>query len=264
MTIDYTDAYGWSSVAETHEGKVRKLNEDAVLSRPEAGLWVVADGMGGHEAGDRASQTVVASLEHLPLLDSLDGSIDALKHQLQVVNAKLWSEAQSNGGNISGSTVVALLARGGRGAVIWAGDSRAYRLRDGQLEQLTRDHSQVEEWIQNKLIERVQAQNHPASNVITRAIGADRLVELEIRTIEVLPGDTYLLCSDGLHGELSETDMALALAGPDARQLAKQLLTSALSGKARDNISLIVARVESGEFDTTKTVINPAVLNRGN
>ncbi len=257
-----SEGYRWSSACETHVGKVRKLNEDAVLSRPDLGLWAVADGMGGHEGGDRASRMVIDALTSLSPNDQLGDFVAAAMRELESVNARLHAEARRGAGNISGSTVVALLAHGRHGVAVWAGDSRLYMFRNGILHALSRDHSQVEEWVSNGLLERHQADGHPAANVITRAIGAADSVELDTAKVEILPGDIYLLCSDGLYNELGEKAMSHILCTNDCRHAAQKLLATALAGEARDNISLVIAHAEEKIEDATRTVINPAFADR--
>lgn len=262
MSATATEAYRWCSANETHVGKVRRLNEDAVLDRPDLGIWAVADGMGGHRGGDRASRMVIDALAAVPPAGQLDDFVDAAIAGLESVNARLHEEARRNAGHISGSTVVALLVQGRRGVAVWAGDSRIYLYRNGGLHPLSRDHSQVEEWVSNGLLARDQAGGHPAANVITRAVGAAGRVELETLPIEVLPGDTYLLCSDGLYNEVGEKAIKQILGGGDCRHAAERLLASALAGEARDNISLVVTQAESASTDATRTVINPALAGR--
>jgi protein phosphatase len=257
-----SEGFRWSSAVETHVGKVRKLNEDAVLSRPDLSLWAVADGMGGHEGGDRASRMVIDALASLSPSDRLGDFVDAAIHALESVNARLHAEARRGAGNISGSTVVALLVHGRHGVAVWAGDSRLYLFRNGSLHALSRDHSQVEEWVSNGLLERHQVDGHPAANVITRAIGAADSVELETAKVEILPGDTYLLCSDGLYNELGEQAISHILGSNDLGHAAPKLLATALAGEARDNISLVITHAEEEIDDATRTVINPAFAGR--
>ncbi len=257
------EALRWSSAHRSHIGKVRKVNEDSVLDRPDIGVWAVADGMGGHGGGDRASRLVVDALAALSVPSQLEEFVVAASSRIEGVNTELQDLASRSGGSaISGTTVAALLAHGRKGAAIWAGDSRVYLYRINTLHPLSRDHSQVEEWVANGLLERDHAENHPAANVITRAVGAADTVELETIKFDVLPGDTYLLCSDGLHNEVTNTTLAEILDEHDCERCADHLLSAALDGDARDNISLIVARAEASQMDATKTVINPVFSQR--
>ncbi|MCB1792819.1 MAG: serine/threonine-protein phosphatase [Gammaproteobacteria bacterium] len=256
--------FRWTSAHRSHVGKVRRLNEDSVFDKPGVGLWAVADGMGGHTGGDRASRLVVEALETLPMPERLDSHVAAMIAKLETVNAGLYNESMRGGGyTISGTTVAALLVHGRQGNAVWAGDSRIYLHRNNTLHALSRDHSQVEEWVANGLLERDAADNHPAANVLTRAIGAVDSVEFDSTRFDVLPGDTYLLCSDGLHNELNDAAIARLLVDGDCERSAEQLLSAALEGDARDNISLVVIHAEAAQVDATKTVLNPAIRNRG-
>lgn len=259
-----TDAYCWSSAHRSHIGKVRKLNEDSVLDQPRNRVWVVADGMGGHAAGERASGLVVDALADLTAPSRLEEFVAEAIVKIEAVNAQLRDEsARAGGAVISGTTVAAMLVHGRKGAAVWAGDSRVYLYRNNTLHALSRDHSQVEEWVANGLLERDSADDHPAANVITRAVGAADTIEPETTWFEVLPGDIYLLCSDGLHNEVRDEAIAQVLDERDCERCAGQLLSAALAGDARDNISLIVARADTLQTDSTKTVINPAFWQRG-
>jgi protein phosphatase len=231
----------WRCSHETHRGVVRPVNEDAILVRTEDQLWTVADGMGGHEAGDVASQMVVqmlARIEHPPRLRDF---VDIVEDALTEVHDRIKEHSRTAfGGKVMGSTVVTMLAEDRAGVCLWAGDSRLYRLRDGALEQLSQDHSQVNEMVERGLITAEQARRHPQSNVITRAVGANPKLYLDIVLIEINPGDRYLLCSDGLYGMLSDADIAEHLASDAFETIASELLSSTLSRGAKDNVSVIV------------------------
>lgn len=258
MTLSNSKDLDWESAAESHVGKVREINEDSLLNRPDRGLWVVADGMGGHAAGDVASRLVIETLAAMDPPASLDEYVAAAKDCLTTVNHRLLQLSRQSAQGLSGTTVAALLAYGEQGAALWVGDSRVYQYRGGKLLQLSRDHSQLEEWIAHGLLERSQSKDHPASNVITRAVGAAEELEADIELIEVHPGDTFLICSDGLYNELNEREMALALNKRDCADAARQLLQIVLSRTARDNISVIVAHAND-KCDASKTIVNPAV-----
>ncbi|MFL5335911.1 MAG: PP2C family protein-serine/threonine phosphatase [Geminicoccaceae bacterium] len=226
------------SALRSHVGHVRELNEDSAAALPERGLWVVADGMGGHERGDHASRLVTSSLARMP---PTDGAVDLLRlvqATLASCNRELHEEAAKDG--LSGCTVVVLLAAEGHIACLWAGDSRLYRLRAGRLERLTQDHSVVQELIDQGEIATEAARDHPWRNRITRAVGIDERLELDALQDRVLPGDRYLLCSDGLTGELTDEEIAGLLAGPTADAAAERLLELTLTRAARDNVTLIV------------------------
>ncbi len=257
MNKDVTDLH-WSSASRTNVGRVRQLNEDAVLDLPELGLWMVADGMGGHAAGDFASGAIVSALASIPPPASLGALIGEVRQRLQTVNRQLNEEARSRRERVIGSTVVALLVFGSHGVVLWAGDSRAYRYRRGELTQLTRDHSQVEELVSRGLLAPEQAEEHPAANVITRAIGVAEYLELDSEMFTIAEDDSFLLCSDGLYRELDDNAIKAGLALGDCQQSSDALIEAALAQRARDNVSVIVVRA-SDELQATRTQYNPSV-----
>ena len=183
----------YKSASKSHVGMVRQVNEDACLDLPENRLWVVADGMGGHAAGDYVSSLIVDSLRTVPLGRSLDEYAAALRNDLIRINAAVREETANRGVTLMGSTVVLLAARGLRGVCVWAGDSRLYRLRDGVLERISRDHSYVQDLQDSGLLSEADARTHPRSNIVTRAIGVE--AQLDVASVDLLiaPGDSYLL-----------------------------------------------------------------------
>jgi len=247
----------WSSASRTHVGMVRKLNEDACLESAGHGIWAVADGMGGHAAGDFASQSVVDALAATPKPASLGALVDEVQRHLQAVNQRLFDEAGKRREQIIGSTAVVLLAYGDHAVSVWAGDSRVYRYRQGELTQLTRDHSQVEELVAQGLITREQAEHHPSSNVITRAVGVAENLELDSEMFEVQEGDVFLLCSDGLYNEVNDSEIKESLAVGDCQYSCDLLVDRALARGARDNVTVVVVRtVDEGQI--TQTQLNPS------
>lgn len=227
--------------AASHAGAVRTRNEDSLVCRDDAGLWAVADGAGGHGAGDVASQAVAAALAGLPRQLSAAELLAQVRLRLTAVHADLQAQAAAAGpGRILASTVVVLLARGGHFAALWAGDSRIYLLRDGMLKRVTRDHSLVQEMVDEGTLTEAEAEAHPQANVITRAIGARGELDLDKLSDRILPGDSFLLCSDGLFKELPEALIAERLrAGAGAGDL----VADAVSAGARDNVTAVVVRV---------------------
>ncbi|MEB0092561.1 serine/threonine-protein phosphatase [Pseudomonas sp. CCI1.2] len=229
----------WRSVARTHAGKVRTRNEDAFLDCPQLGLWVVADGMGGHQCGDIASQLIVTHLADLPQAGSFDERMIAMRQCLHWLNRRMSQELTINPEHkdkIMGSTVVALLIEGKRGACVWAGDSRCYLLRDNHLHQLTRDHSLFEQLINEQKMSPEKARLQPNSQSLTRAIGASDQLQLEIVELEVQPDDVFLLCSDGFYEGLNNEVLLRTL---DLESM-HTLFTDVLGGTARDNLTAIV------------------------
>lgn len=253
-----TTGFQWTSSACTHVGMVRDINEDAYLDQPQRGLWVVADGMGGHALGDLASRMVIETLNALPSPESLDQFITDTGDTLKAVNRQLLSEAAIRGLHIIGSTVVVLLAYERRCACLWAGDSRIYLFRNGRLRLLTRDHSEAEELKAQGHLSAEEAASLPSRNAITRAVGAMDELEVDVETMDVNDGDILLLCSDGLSNAVSEQDMRTALVNGDCKQAAEALVDMALIQGGRDNISVIVVRADD-PYNSDKTIINPAV-----
>jgi len=247
----------WSSASRTHVGMVRKLNEDACLEMAGRGIWAVADGMGGHAAGDFASQSVVDALVTIPQASSLGALVGEVHQRLQTVNQRLSDEAGKRREQVIGSTAVVLLTYGDHAVSVWAGDSRVYRYRQGELVQLTRDHSQVEELVAQGLITREQAEHYPSSNVITRAVGVANHLELDSDMFEVKEGDVFLLCSDGLYNEVNDREIKESLAVGDCQYSCDLLVDRALARGARDNVTVVVVRsVDEGQI--TKTQLNPS------
>lgn len=245
--------FRWQSASCSHVGRIRKINEDALLDQPERGLWAVADGMGGHTLGDFASRLVVDALAHLP-----DPDAASIRSCLAEVNRRLMAEAAVRNVQVIGSTAVVLLACGSRCSCIWAGDSRIYRYRDGVLQQLTRDHSHVEELLARGLLLPAEASRHPGRNLITRAIGVADTLELEDGESEVRAGDMYMLCSDGLSNEVDAQQMAALLARHDCMLAAQRLVEQALDHGGRDNVTVVVAMAVDPGHDEM-TVVNPAL-----
>jgi protein phosphatase len=243
----------WRSAGRSHVGAVRTLNEDSFLDRPDQGIWAIADGMGGHEAGDKASMGVVTALAMVNRASGLSELIGDAKQRLLALNQSLGVVP----GRV-GSTVVALLSQGTHIAVLWAGDSRAYLFRDNALKQLTVDHSRVQELVTHGLLDPEKAQDHPDANIITRAIGMAAAVEFDTKILEAESGDTYLLCSDGLYRDVREEEIVQCLELSSCRDACEQLVGKALDGGGRDNISVIVIR--PGSVDSTTS--NPTVSSR--
>lgn len=235
----------WLSSAATHVGHVRQINEDAYISRPDAGLWAVADGMGGHHAGDVASASVINALTDVPITDRLSHYINSVEDRLLGVNQRLRKMAEEHKNHCTiGSTIIAMLAAGNHCAFMWAGDSRAYRYRNNKLERVTRDHSQVEELVTRGLLSPEDAEGHPASNIITRAVGAAADLYVDINMVPVESGDVFLLCSDGLYKHVHDEDMIEMLKQDDLPTVVHNFIEMTLERGATDNVTVIVARAE--------------------
>lgn len=232
-------AFTWRSASATSQGNVRGHNEDAVLDLPALGVWVVADGMGGHDAGDVASRMIVESLCAIPRAERLSELLDRVEDRLRGVNQRLFGSSLQRGAT-TGSTVAVLLAAGDHCVSVWAGDSRVYRLRDGVLSRVTKDHTEVQDLLDGGILDEQAAAQHSASNIITRAVGGAQELYLDVELRELRRGDRYLLCSDGVYKELSESDMARLLAGEDVAAACGALMSQALAGQCSDNVSVVV------------------------
>jgi protein phosphatase/serine/threonine-protein phosphatase Stp1 len=226
--------------ATTHVGKVRKVNEDSIVSLPDQGIWVVSDGMGGHEAGDFASQAVVDAVAMVDINLEPGEMIRELRRAITRAHLMITAEAAARGGGTIGATVVTLALVEGHFAAFWAGDSRLYRLRGGQIEMLTTDHSLVAALVVAGQMSWDEAELHPQSNAITRAVGVGEELELEKVRGDVQPGDRFLLCSDGLTKYATFGVLERALSSHGIETVAETLLQIALDGGGADNISIIV------------------------
>lgn len=238
------DPVSWTSHAVSHVGTVRKVNEDACLNRPARGLWAVADGMGGHSAGDVASRKVIDALDRLPAEESLAAVAAGIEDALREANRELLQLAHDSDKHTIGSTVAVLALRGRHALCVWAGDSRIYRLRKGRFEQLTQDHAMVEDMVEVGLITRAEAENHPQANRITRAVGAmdELFVDMDIHAVN--PGDRFLICSDGLYKDTSDAELGKLLR--DKGDTAKAAVDLALEHNARDNVTVVTISIEKG------------------
>lgn len=232
--------FRFRSIAVTHPGCIRKLNEDASLDRPEAGLWAVADGMGGHAAGDVASATVARALEGVSDFTSAFSFRRAVREALMAANDDLQARANEHLLDAIGATVVALIAHGGHYACMWAGDSRAYLLRAGRLERITRDHSLVAELVTTGKLTEAEARNHKGANVVTRAIGAFPKLDLEGCYGAINPGDRFLLCSDGVAATLTDQDICTHLQITKISEAIGSLLRHCLHKGAPDNVTCVL------------------------
>jgi protein phosphatase/serine/threonine-protein phosphatase Stp1 len=219
----------------THPGMKRGHNEDALLSRPDLGLWVVADGAGGHSCGDVAARMVVAALDAIPPNLTAGEMLAQVRLRLAGTHHMLRNESTRIQQRIVASTVVVLIVRDNHFACLWAGDSRAYLLREGKLAPLTVDHSLVQDLLDRGEIDPAVAEQHPQSHVITRAIGADGAdPELDKTIGTVMAGDRFLLCSDGLCKTLAVGELAQLLR---AGASAEQIVSATLALDVSDNVT---------------------------
>lgn len=226
------------SGAKTHEGRVRDHNEDSFVAREADGLWAVADGMGGHEGGEWASAKIVEKFDEVELPEDFDAACDVIAEAIRKANRAIIVEARKRAKQM-GSTVVVLFVRDERYAILWVGDSRAYLLRDGELKQLSRDHSQVQEMVSRGIMSPEDAIGHPMGHILSRAVGVRDEVEVDKATGDVWPGDVFLLCSDGLHGYVAEADIARLLARGAPDRASEELVELTLANGAPDNVTVI-------------------------
>jgi protein phosphatase len=237
----------YSAAAVSDRGRKRPSNEDAFGFSEEHGVYVVCDGMGGAAAGEIASSLAVDEMIRL-LSRPFDGDIapvtKAVEEAIRAANELIFSRAQRNQ-KLSGmgTTLVGLVALAGRVCVLNVGDSRCYRLRNGNLEQITMDHSLVEEQIRLGRMTRAEALRSPLRNVITRALGTQNCVTPDVFELEAEPGDLFLLCSDGLTRELSDK-LIESLLGVDLSldALCKRLVSAANKAGGHDNITCLLVR----------------------
>lgn len=235
---------GLDCIGRTHPGLKRKVNEDSILVRPERGLWAVADGMGGHEAGDVASARTVEALAIVPPHSRIESFVADSISALEAVNAQLVELAQSaQRPRTIGTTIVGLVIADGRFGCFWAGDSRAYRMRDGEIAQLTRDHSLVQGLIDAGMLDPAEADGHPNANVVTRAVGASKALEVDTSTGDARSGDKFLLASDGLTRVVTDDEIYAEVMGSPLAEAADTLLETVLARGAPDNVSLIIVEV---------------------
>jgi protein phosphatase len=237
----------WTSAGATDRGQVRQINEDAYLDGPEQGLWAVADGMGGHAAGDLASRSVIQALATAPQQRFLGRGVAILQACLADANRRLCAEARQRGVSIIGSTVAALYAIRAHCVLLWVGDSRIYRLRRGILYRLSHDHSQVQDLVDQGLLAPEAAETYPAANIITRAVGADDMLQVDAQICEVKNGDRFLLCSDGLTKELSEAEIAELMGRVAVDALPRVLIDEACRRGARDNVTVVAVQFQTSD-----------------
>ena len=230
----------------TNTGHVRTRNEDSILLLDDEGIWLVADGMGGHHAGDFASQTIARNMGLYKQQDSLEDSVLLLEENILNSNAIIREKSSKLGKNTTiGSTVVCTYIWQNYLFTFWAGDSRLYRYREGKIERLTDDHSYVEELVRMGKIEAKDAESHPAANVVLKAVGIDDELSMDFDYFELLNNDIFIICSDGLYKDLNENTIATIISDnkDDMVALSQSLLSRSLDAGGTDNTSIITLRV---------------------
>jgi protein phosphatase len=260
-------SYRWWSCCRTSTGRRRRINEDAYLALHDIGLWLIADGMGGHARGDVASHIVVESFSGLGKPHSMEDFVQQVRDRLQQANHRIRDEVVKAGSDqLMGSTVVAFLVFKREWRCLWAGDSRAYLMRNGQLTQITQDHSIAQEMVANGQLQPEEAESHPLANRITRAVGTQHELVLDEYRAFLRDGDAFLLCSDGLNKEVNEQELATILESFDCEEASRELVDLSLERGARDNVTVAVIRFEAttgfGDQLPDTTDLNHALANR--
>ncbi len=225
------------AVARTDVGKVRQVNQDAVLDTPP--LFGVADGMGGHKGGEIASALCRDGL--ISFLEGKKADHELLEKAVKLINRRIYIQSTENASlQGMGTTLTVLWAGSDTAFIAHVGDSRCYLFRDHKLTQLTNDHSMVMEMYRAGILTKEQAAVHPMRNVITRAIGTDRSIEVDILENKRRKDDVYLICSDGLYGQVPEERMQTILTEMPLEEAADTLLRETLEAGAPDNVSFVL------------------------
>lgn len=232
----------FESYGVSHKGCVRDHNEDSYLVEPQIGLWVVADGMGGHEAGEVASASIVEHLATIGIASSAPDLRARFEDRLNRAHAEIRRISRSRGVTI-GSTVAALLAMDGRFACLWSGDSRVYLVRDGAISQISRDHTEVQELLDSGAISAAEAENWPRRNVITRAIGVNDDIAIDFQQGETLAGDIFILSTDGLTAHVSDAEIAAAVLSAAPQAACEKLLAMVLERGGTDNVTIVLVKI---------------------
>jgi protein phosphatase len=224
----------------THPGMVRSRNEDDYIVKPESGLWAVADGMGGHDAGAEASAAVVAALDTIGTPQGGADLLARIEERVLEANAALQMISAHRQGGLVGSTLVALLVSDGHYACVWSGDSRLYLIRGGRMEQVSRDHSEAQDLVDRGLLTPEEARTWPRRNIITRALGISNPPELDLEHGELQPGDRFVICSDGLTTHVEDPEILQVVQAMPPQAACDRLIELALERGGTDNVTVIV------------------------
>jgi serine/threonine protein phosphatase PrpC len=242
------ESYGLS-----HRGCVRDLNEDRFLMEPGSGIWVVADGLGGHDAGEVASASIVDHLGTIGIATSATDLRARFEDRLNRAHQEIRRIARSRGVTI-GSTVAALLAMDGRFACLWSGDSRVYLVRNGSITQVSRDHTEAQELLDRGVITADEARDWPRKNVITRAVGVTDEIAMDFQHGETLPGDVFILCTDGLTAHVGDAEIRATALSEPPQAACEMLLKLTLARGGTDNVTVLVVAIRGAPNDDTTRV----------
>ena len=242
VNVQEPSRLNFASWALSDTGCRRELNEDRFFVDGEAGVWAVADGMGGHDAGDLASGAIVENLRFIGTPNSAPDLRARIEHQVAAANAEIQRISKTHGGTTIGSTLAALLTFGDKYACLWAGDSRVYMVRGGVLSQLSRDHTELQDLLDKKLIHPDEASSYPRRNVITNAIGVGAEVMLDLVQGAIEHQDVFLLCSDGLTAHVADHELPAILTKGSPKEACEKLIALTLERGASDNVTVIVVQ----------------------
>ena len=243
------------SFGVSHKGCVRDHNEDNYLVEPQTGLWVVADGMGGHEAGELASASIVDHLATIGIPSSAPDLRARFEDRLNRANAEIRNISRSRGITI-GSTFAALLAMDGRFACLWAGDSRIYLVRNGRISQVSKDHSEVQELLDRGVISAEEALTWPRSNVITHAVGVSDQLRIDFQQGVLMAGDVFVLSTDGLTAHVRDAEIEAAVRSAAPQAACRSLLETVLARGGSDNVTIVLVKIggeRNGSFNSDRS-----------
>ena len=228
--------------AASDRGRVRDINEDNWYADEGCGVWLVADGMGGHTNGKLASFKIVESARSVGHAVSAPDLLARFTDRMFRANDELLAFSASRNNTVLGSTLVSVLIFGNHYACVWAGDSRAYLVRNGEMQQVSRDHTEVQDLLDRGVIDAEQARTWPRRNVITRAVGVFNDLELDTTRGQVFDGDRFVLCSDGLTGHVQDGEIRDIVASHGSQDACNRLVELTLERGAKDNVTAVVAR----------------------
>lgn len=248
-------ALPFESYGLSHRGRVREHNEDNYLILPRSGLWLVADGMGGHEAGEFASATIVEHLSTIGIAASAPDLRARFEDRLVGAHDEIRDTSRQHGVTI-GSTVAALLVMDGRFACLWSGDSRVYLVRDGVISQISRDHTEVQELLDRGVINATEARDWPRKNVITRAVGVGEDIVIDYQHGELQAGDIFVLGTDGLTAHVSDEEIERVVNSTGAQAACEALLSMVLDRGGTDNVTVVIVRIrdDPARFNTASPI----------
>lgn len=239
--------YTFETGAASDKGCVRDINEDNWYADESCGVWLVADGMGGHTNGKLASFKIVESARSVGHAVSAPDLLARFTDRMFRANDELLAFSASRNNMVLGSTMVSILIFGSHFACVWAGDSRAYLIRNNEMHQVSRDHTEVQDLLDRGVIDAEQARTWPRRNVITRAVGVFSDLELDTIHGQVADGDRFILCSDGLTGHVNDHEIHEIVARYGSQEACNRLVELTIERGAKDNVTAVIARCMAGK-----------------